>query len=146
MGSHPPYIYICSCCSSLFISSSFPSIKLQLFVSRPQTVRPPPITNKQQQKNKTQTTIMASNPLSPQRILQAMADALPTHKEGDSTSDLSSSAEAVALFAHACMTNVGFRLLGFNEDQKIGNASLSLLLLLLPTVLMCPPPPHRIRV
>lgn len=63
---------------------------------------------------------MTSNPLNPQSILQAMADALPTHEKGDTTSDLSSSAEAIALLSHACMINLGFRLLGFHEDQKIG--------------------------
>lgn len=68
--------------------------------------------------------IMANNPLSPQNILQGMADALPTHEKGDTTSDLSSSAEAIALFTHACMVNVGFRLLGFNEDQRIGESYL----------------------
>ncbi|KUI57507.1 hypothetical protein VP1G_04831 [Cytospora mali] len=61
---------------------------------------------------------MANNPLSPQNILQGMADALPTHEKGDNTSDMSSSAEAVALFTHSCMINLGFRLLGFHEDQK----------------------------
>ncbi|ROW01144.1 hypothetical protein VSDG_02655 [Cytospora chrysosperma] len=61
---------------------------------------------------------MASNPLSPQNVLQGMADALPTHEKGDTTSDMSSSAEAVALFTHSCMVNLGFRLLGFHEDQK----------------------------
>jgi hypothetical protein len=49
-----------------------------------------------------------------------MADALPTHVKGDTTSDFSSSYEAIALFAHACMTAVGFRLIGYNEGQKIG--------------------------
>lgn len=63
---------------------------------------------------------MASNPLSLPNIMQGMADALPTHEKGDTTSDLSSSAEAIALFAHACMVNLGFRLVSFNEDQKIG--------------------------
>lgn len=61
---------------------------------------------------------MASNPLSPQNVLQGMADALPTHQKDDSTSDMSSSAEAIALFTHSCMIKLGFRLLGFNEDQK----------------------------
>ena len=63
---------------------------------------------------------MASNPLSPHVILQGMADALPTHEKGDTTSDMSSSYEAVALFTHACMSSLGFRLVGFHEDQKIG--------------------------
>jgi hypothetical protein len=52
-----------------------------------------------------------------------MADALPTHAKDDTNSDISSSYEAIALFAHACMTAVGFRLLGFGENQKIGQFS-----------------------
>lgn len=63
---------------------------------------------------------MANNPLSPQNIMQGMADALPTHEKGDTTSDMSSSTEAIALFTHSCMIKLGFRLLGFNEDQKMG--------------------------
>jgi PI31 proteasome regulator N-terminal len=49
-----------------------------------------------------------------------MADALPTHARDDTNSDVSSSYEAIALFCHACMTAVGFRLVGFEEGQKIG--------------------------
>jgi hypothetical protein len=63
---------------------------------------------------------MASDPLSVENILKHMAEALPTHAKDDTNSDLSSSYEAIALFAHACMTAVGFRLLGFGENQKIG--------------------------
>jgi hypothetical protein len=63
---------------------------------------------------------MASNPLNPAAVLDAMANALPTHEKDDTTSDMSSSLDCVALFVHACMINLGFRLLGFNEDQKIG--------------------------
>lgn len=48
-----------------------------------------------------------------------MADALPTHPKDDTSSDFSSSYEAIALFSHACMAAVGFRLLGFGEGQKI---------------------------
>ncbi|KAN0096574.1 PI31 proteasome regulator N-terminal domain containing protein [Hyaloscypha variabilis] len=61
---------------------------------------------------------MANNPLSTESILKHMADALPTHTKGDTTSDFSSSYEAIALFAHACMTAVGFRLIGYGEHQK----------------------------
>ncbi|KAK3898957.1 PI31 proteasome regulator N-terminal-domain-containing protein, partial [Staphylotrichum tortipilum] len=61
---------------------------------------------------------MTRDPLSPAAVLEGMADALPTHEQGDTTSDLSSSLDCVALFVHACMVNLGFRLLGFNEDQK----------------------------
>jgi PI31 proteasome regulator N-terminal len=61
---------------------------------------------------------MANNPLSMESIVKHMAEALPTHAMDDTNSDLSSSYEAIALFAHACMTAVGFRLLGFGEGQK----------------------------
>lgn len=59
------------------------------------------------------------NPLAPASVVKEMADALPTHEKDDNTSDCSSSIDAIALFAHACMVLLGFRLLGFNEDQKI---------------------------
>lgn len=52
-----------------------------------------------------------------------MADALPTHVKGDTSSDFSSSYEAIALFTHACMTAVGFRLIGYGEHQKTGGTS-----------------------
>lgn len=65
---------------------------------------------------------MANSPLSTESILQQMADALPTHAAGDTNSDLSSSYEAIALFAHACMTAVGFRLVGFGEGQNMGKS------------------------
>lgn len=64
--------------------------------------------------------MVAVGPLSPSAILRAMAEALSTHQQGDTTSDLSSSHEALALFVHACMTSLGFRLLGFDEDQPEG--------------------------
>ncbi|KAI1163716.1 PI31 proteasome regulator N-terminal-domain-containing protein [Nemania serpens] len=60
---------------------------------------------------------MATNPLSSSAVLQSMADALSTHEPNDTTSDLSSSHEALALFTHACMVSLGFRLLGFDEDK-----------------------------
>lgn len=59
-----------------------------------------------------------TNPLSPRSILEHMAAALPTHAVDDPSSDISSSYEALALFAHACMVSLGFRLLGFSEDAK----------------------------
>lgn len=63
---------------------------------------------------------MATDPLSVESILNHMAEALPIHAKEDTNSDLSSSYEVIALFAHACMTAVGFRLLGFGENQKTG--------------------------
>ncbi|KAK3378685.1 PI31 proteasome regulator N-terminal-domain-containing protein [Lasiosphaeria ovina] len=62
---------------------------------------------------------MTSNPLSPAAALERMAEALPTHEKDDTTSDLSSSLDAISLFTHACMISLGFRLLGFDEEQKI---------------------------
>lgn len=58
--------------------------------------------------------------LSSDNILQQMVEALPTHAEDDPNSDMSSSYEAVALFSHACMVAVGFRLLGFAEGKNQG--------------------------
>jgi len=69
---------------------------------------------------------MAPNPLNPAAILDRMADALPTHEKDDTTSDLSGSLDAVALMTHAAMAALDFRLVGFNEDQKIGISSHSL--------------------
>jgi len=60
-----------------------------------------------------------SNPLSAENLLNKMAESLPTHKKDDTSSDFGSSYEALALFSHACMVGVGFRLLGFGEGQKI---------------------------
>ncbi|WYZ45929.1 hypothetical protein EsH8_IX_000154 [Colletotrichum jinshuiense] len=60
-----------------------------------------------------------ANPLTSQSILQLMADALPTHPQGDTTSDISSGYELPALLAHASMTALKFRLLGFDEEKKI---------------------------
>ncbi len=65
---------------------------------------------------------MVNSPVGAGAILQAMADALPTPEDGDTTSALSSSYEALGLFVHACMANLGFRLLGFDEDKKIGTS------------------------
>lgn len=62
---------------------------------------------------------MASDPLSTESILKYMAEALPTHNNDDTTSDISSSYEAIALCAHACMVAVGFRLVGLGEEQKM---------------------------
>ncbi len=70
---------------------------------------------------------MANNPLGTESIIKLMADALPTHAKGDTNSDLSSSYEAIGLFAHACMVAVGFRLVGFGEDKKMGTLSSNLL-------------------
>jgi hypothetical protein len=57
--------------------------------------------------------------LSTTAILQGMADALPTHPQGDSGSDLASSYEVIALLIHAYLAALGFRLCGFHEDKPL---------------------------
>jgi hypothetical protein len=52
-------------------------------------------------------------------LVRAMADALPTHQKDDMTSDLSSTLDVLALFAHGSMVSHGFRLIGFSEDQNL---------------------------
>ena len=52
-------------------------------------------------------------------ILQRMADALPTHDPSDSSSDLASSYEAIALLIHAYLSALDFRLCGFDEDKNL---------------------------
>lgn len=59
------------------------------------------------------------DPLNTQAVLQHMADAIPTHPQGDTSSDVSSSYELLGLLAHACMTALKFRLLGFDEEKRI---------------------------
>jgi len=65
-----------------------------------------------------------ANPLGVEAILQRMADVIPTREQGDTGSDLSSSYEVLALLVHAYMTALKFRLLGFDEDKKIGTSLL----------------------
>ena len=60
-----------------------------------------------------------ASPLSLAAIFQTAADAIPTHAKGDTSSDLSSSYEALALLVHAVFTNLKFRLQGFEEDTNI---------------------------
>lgn len=52
-------------------------------------------------------------------LVKAMADAIPTHQRDDASSDLSSTLDVLALFAHANMVSHGFRLVGFSEDQIV---------------------------
>lgn len=57
--------------------------------------------------------------LSPDAILQGMAEALPTHHKGDDSSDLASSYEAMALLIHSYLAAIGFKLTGFDEDKPL---------------------------
>lgn len=62
-------------------------------------------------------------PLSTPAIVQAMADALPTHKPDDDTSDLASSYELIALLVHAYLASLSFRLCGFTQEKPIRKSS-----------------------
>lgn len=71
---------------------------------------------------------MPRDPLSPEAVLASIADAIPTHLPGDTTSDVGSSYEVLALFVHAAMTNLGFRLKSFDEDHHEGTVMRPILL------------------
>ncbi|KAG6020830.1 hypothetical protein E4U41_002708 [Claviceps citrina] len=60
-----------------------------------------------------------TSPLSTPAVLQGMADALPTHPQGDDSSDLASSYEVIALLVHSYLAALSFRLCGFSEDRPI---------------------------
>ncbi|KAK0641686.1 PI31 proteasome regulator N-terminal-domain-containing protein [Cercophora newfieldiana] len=62
--------------------------------------------------------VKAPNPLSPASIVEHMVEALPTHEKDDTTSDLSSSLDVVALCIHAAMVSLDFKLVNLNEDDK----------------------------
>lgn len=56
--------------------------------------------------------------LGAQSLLKHMSDSLP--KKGSSEKLVKDPYAAIALFGHACMLAVGFRLIGLGEDHKIG--------------------------
>lgn len=66
-------------------------------------------------------SINGGNPLSSQSLAVFMASSLPT----DTPPHLRDPYDAVALFNHACMIAIGFRLIGLGEDHKIGTSCLS---------------------
>ncbi|KAJ6786428.1 hypothetical protein PWT90_04050 [Aphanocladium album] len=57
--------------------------------------------------------------LSTTAVLEGMAKALPTHTQGDDSSDLASSYEAIGLLVHSYLTSQGFKLIGFHEDRPL---------------------------
>lgn len=66
----------------------------------------------------TATMAPSTNALSPDAILDYMSKSLPAQSnDGPLLKDPYS---AIALFSHACMLAVGFRLIGLGEDDKIG--------------------------
>ena len=53
-------------------------------------------------------------------VLEGMAKALPTHTQGDDSSDLASSYEVIGLLVHSYLVALGFKLVGFQEDRPLG--------------------------
>lgn len=59
--------------------------------------------------------------LSADSILDYMIKSLPTPPlDSDRSTLIKDPYAAIALFSHACMLAVGFRLVGLGEDHKIG--------------------------
>jgi hypothetical protein len=67
---------------------------------------------------------MASNPLGRSNVVEIINTSLGGNKE-DPTSrkPLKTATEAVAILCHACMLALDFKLLGFDEDDRIGKPS-----------------------
>ncbi|KAK6540393.1 hypothetical protein TWF694_009192 [Orbilia ellipsospora] len=66
---------------------------------------------------------MASNPLDRSHITKLISTSLGgTDENPSSRAPLRSSTEAIAVLAHACMIAVDFKLLGFDEDDRIDEA------------------------
>jgi len=66
---------------------------------------------------------MADNPLSPATLLSLIEGSLWTPSSESSSTrpqTLRNPYDAIALFAHACMLSVGFRLVGLDEDDRLG--------------------------
>jgi hypothetical protein len=58
--------------------------------------------------------------LSSESILNYISKSLPPRSSDDQTPPLKNPYAAIALFCHACMLAVGFRLKGLGEDHRIG--------------------------
>jgi len=65
-------------------------------------------------------TINSGNPLSTITLTSHMRASLPQ----DARPQLQNPYDAIALFSHACMISVGFRLIGLGEEHKIGELHL----------------------
>jgi hypothetical protein len=58
--------------------------------------------------------------LGSESILNYISKSLPPRGSDDHTPPLKTPYAAIAIFCHACMIAVGFRLKGLGEDHKIG--------------------------
>jgi len=61
--------------------------------------------------------VNSGNRLSAGSLAAFMSSSLPK----DARPQLKNPFDAIALFSHACMIAVGFRLIGLGEDHKIGS-------------------------
>lgn len=64
---------------------------------------------------------MAARPFSPPIVLRNIDASLPPNPP-----QLKTPHDAIAVFVHACMLSVGFRLVGLSEDDHIGPHSILL--------------------
>lgn len=66
---------------------------------------------------------MAENPLSPSnllRLVEVSIGKVPSSSADVQPQTLRNPYDAIATFVHACMLSVGFRLVGLDEDDKLG--------------------------
>lgn len=73
--------------------------------------------------------------LSAQSILHYISESLPRRDSDDPKPPLKDAYAAIAIFSHACMLAVGFRLIGLGEDHRIGKWDLSFRKSHIPTLL-----------
>ncbi len=65
-------------------------------------------------------TTSSNSALGAESLLDLMVKSMPAKASDPSSPVVKDAYAAIALFAHACMRAVGFRLLGLGEDHKIG--------------------------
>jgi hypothetical protein len=63
---------------------------------------------------------MATIPLSPPTVLRLINASLTKGDKHQPQLELKNPQDALAAFVHACMLSAGFRLIGLNEDDRIG--------------------------
>jgi len=59
---------------------------------------------------------MSVVPFGPPTVLQLVAECLPPGEQPQ----LRNPYDAIAIFTHACMLSVGFKLVGLSEDDSLG--------------------------
>jgi len=67
---------------------------------------------------------MADDPLRPAALLNLIEGSIgkpPSESSSDRPQTLRNPYDAIALFVHSCMLTVGFRVIGLDEDDKLGS-------------------------